>query len=266
MRRIVSFIIFINLVIFVCTGYCLNLDKIKTAYLSGDYKTSISDGEKILLTSVNHTGFDELYYYLGLSYLKESNFVRSEDMFGRILSEFKNSKFTNQAKLALGDTYFLQGDFSKAEGYYKELLGSANAGLKPSVLYRLNQLMLKNGNSAKAKEYLEKLKQDYPFSLEAKLNKEVNIALKQPEPETVPADSPSGTVYSVQVGFFSSKENALNLSEELAKKDFPAYLEEEAASDKTSYRVKIGKFKTQQEAEELGKKLSQAGYSTKICP
>ena len=86
MRKSVSFVIFISFVIFAGAGYCLNLDKVKAAYLNGEYQVAVSEGEKILLTSVNHTGFDELYYYLGLSYLKDSNFIRSADMFNRILS------------------------------------------------------------------------------------------------------------------------------------------------------------------------------------
>jgi tetratricopeptide (TPR) repeat protein len=262
MRRIVSFVIFVNLVIFVNAGYCLDLDKMKAAYLDCEYKTAISEGEKILLTSVNHSGFDELYYYLGLSYLKDNNHVRASDMFDRVLGEFKKSRFSEQAKLALGDTCFMQGDFAKAERLYNELLNSADTKLKPAVLYRLNQAALKQGDSANSKEYLEKLKQDYPFSLEAKLNKEANVATDDKPSESIL----SGPIYSVQVGFFSSKENALNFTDELTQKNFPAYAEKDIVGGKESYRVKVGKLKTRQEAQDLEKKLSQAGYPTKVCP
>jgi len=264
--RIVAGVIFVNLVIFVNAGYCLNLDKMKAAYLDCEYKAAISEGEKILLTSVNRGGFEELYYYLGLSYLKDSNYVRAADMFGRVIAEFKDSKFAGQAKLALGDTYFMQGEFEKAEALYDELMGPQDTKLKPAALYRLSRVAMKKGDSAKSNQYLEKLKNDYPFCLEAKLDKEVSAVTNKAAPESAPLDIPSGTIYSVQVGFFSSKENALNFTDELTQKNFPAYAEKDIVGGKESYRVKVGKLKTRQEAQDLEKKLSQAGYPTKVCP
>jgi len=266
MRKIVSFVIFVNLVIFVNSGHCLNLDKIKAAYLNGEYKIAISEGEKILLTSVNHAGFDELYYYLGLSYLKDSNYVRADDMFGRVIAEFKDGRFSSQSKLALGDTYFMQGEFEKAEGLYNELLDTQDTKLKPAVLYRLSHTAMKQGDSAKSNQYQKSLKEDYPFSLEAKLDKEVSIVTNKAVPESVPLDVPSGSVYSVQVGFFSSKENSLNFTKELNQNDIPAYVEEDTADSKVSYRVKVGILRTRQEAVDLQKQLAGKGYSTKICP
>ena len=171
-------------------GYCLNLDKIKAAYLNGEYQAAVSEGEKILLTSVNHSGFDELYYYLGLSYLKDSNFIRSADMFSRILNEFANGKYRSQAQLALGDVYFLQGDFEKAKSAYEALTTDSDQKLKSALLYRQSQLALKMGDPAKHKELQEQLKSVYPFSLEAKQDKGVFISVAQarePEVKSVPA-------------------------------------------------------------------------------
>jgi len=54
---------------------------------------------------------DELYYLLSLSYLKDGNYLRASDIFEIILREFKGSRFKEDALLALGDTYFLRGDY-----------------------------------------------------------------------------------------------------------------------------------------------------------
>ena len=264
MRKSVSLVIFVSFVFFAGAGYCLNLDKIKAAYLNGEYQAAVSEGEKILLTSVNHTGFDELYYYLGLSYLKDSNFIRSADMFSRILNEFANGKYRSQAQLALGDVYFLQGDFEKAKSAYEALTTDSDQKLKSALLYRQSQLALKMGDPAKHKELQEQLKSVYPFSLEAKQDKGVFISVAQarePEVKSVPA---SGD-FSVQVGVFSSKDNAINLAMELVKKGFSAYTEDAEIDGKVTYRVRIGKSSTQQEALELQIQLQQQGYPTKIC-
>jgi cell division septation protein DedD len=171
----------------------------------------------------------------------------------------------------LGDVYFIQGDFAKAENCYAELLDTK---LKPAVLFRLSEIYQKKGDDAKSKEYLAKLKDEYPASLEAKVNKGLSVMLQRPPAEESSVseerssfEEAAGTkVYSVQVGFFSSKENALNFKEKLAKKDFPAYVEEVEAEGKLSYRVKVGKLGSLREALELQKQLSQAGYPTKVCP
>jgi tetratricopeptide (TPR) repeat protein len=264
MRKIFSLSILLNLVLFVNAGHCLNLDKVKTAYLEGSYKTAISEGEKILLTSVNRSGFDELYYYLGLAYFKDANYLRLLDMFGRALEEFKNSRLGAQTKLALGDTYFYLNDFAKAEGLYTELFSSSDQKLKPALLYRLGELYEKTGDKAKSKEYSDKLKQDFPFSPEARQDKRVSIVLIKKTPVETPA--PAGSTYSVQVGAFSSQENASNLTLELAKKGHNSYIEEIVIDGKASYRVKVGRLNSEYEALELEKQLMQEGYPTKICP
>jgi hypothetical protein len=55
-------------------------------------------------------------------------------------------------------------------------------------------------------------------------------------------------------------------TDELSQKDIPAYVEEDTVDAKASYRVKVGKLKTRQEALDLQKQLTLKGYSTKICP
>ena len=84
-----------------------------------------------------------------------------------------------------------------------------------------------------------------------------------PKEKTKPEPAPGD--FSVQVGVFSSKENATNLATELLKKGFGAYAEDTEIEGKASYRVRVGKSSTQQEAVELEKQLQQQGYPTKIC-
>ena len=141
-------------------GYCLNIDKVKICFLSGDYKSAISEGEKALANYSGHPAYlDELYYILGLTYLKDGNYLRASDIFEIILKEFRNSTFKDEAKLGLGDTYFLRGDYDKAQRYYEELLNSnSRTKLKAQLYYRFSQIGLQKGDTQAAREYLDKLK------------------------------------------------------------------------------------------------------------
>jgi tetratricopeptide (TPR) repeat protein len=233
--------------------YALNLDKTKVYFLKGDYKSAILEGEKVLAGATSTSGLDELYYILGLSYLKDGNFLRASDIFEIILKEFKNSTFFEEARLGLGDTYFLRGDYDQAQGLYKELLdANPRTKLRAQAYYRLSQIGFKKGDTQQAKEYLDKLKTDFPLNLETTLNRDLY--------------SLSDIYYTVQVGAFSNRINAQNLSQKLIQKGYSAYVEEINAPDKTVYRVRVGKLRLRQEAQELENKLTQEGYPTKICP
>lgn len=238
--------------------YALNLDKLKGHFLSGDYSSAINEGEK-LLSGPGYSqdrDIDELYYLLGLSYLKDRNFLRASDIFEIILREFKNSSLAEEAKLGLGDSYFLRGDFAKAGACYRELLNShPSTKLKAQLYYRLSQAAYKLGDAGAGKEYLDKLKQDFPLSPELRLNRDL-----------CPLSDSAELYYTVQVGCFSNIANAKNLTQKLIQSGYPAYTEELSSQGRTSYRVRVGKSRVRQEALALEKKLTEEGYPTKIYP
>jgi tetratricopeptide (TPR) repeat protein len=237
--------------------YALELDTLRGYLISRDYKSAIAEGEKILAQAGKTSGIDEVYYILGLSYMKDGNYLRASDIFEIIITEFKNSAFIPEAKLGLGDTYYFRGNVDRAGKEYESLLGDRQAHkLKSALYYRLSQCAAKSGNEQVSKEYLEKLKKEFPLNLESGLEKSVTEN---------PAVNTGGT-YTVQVGSFSSTTNASNLLRELTQKGYAAYIEKPDATGKQIYRVKVGKLRVRQEAEQLGNKLSQQGYPTKVCP
>ena len=238
------------------SAYALNLDKLKTYFLNGDYGQAISEGEKLLAGSGNSRDIDELYYILGLSYLKDGNFLRASDIFEIILGEFKASAFTEETYLALGDTYFLKGDFAKAKDGYEKLINNyPGTKLRAEAYYRLAQVGYKTDDAELAKEYSQKLKEGFPANPELKLSKDL-----------CPIPDSSDFYYTVQVGAFSNKVNAGNLTKKLIENGYPAYVEELSSEGKPSYRVRVGKVSRHQEAQQLQEKLSFQGYPTKICP
>jgi outer membrane protein assembly factor BamD (BamD/ComL family) len=257
-RTYFKFILILLVSLYLCifvafTAYALNLDEAKIHFLKGDYKAAILEGEKLLANCKESDDIDELYYILGLSYLKDANFLRACDIFEIILTELKDSKFKEEAILGLGDVCFLKEDFARAKGYYKKLLSDyPDTKLKAQGYYRLAQVGFKTSDNQTAKEYLEKIKQDFPQNIEVRLNN--NLATL------------SEIYYTVQVGSFSKSMNAQKLAEKLKEKAYPAYTEETASGDKVFYRVRVGKFKTRYEALAQEEKLIKEGFPTKIYP
>lgn len=256
-RGFVSKIMFLFVLCSFLSGACagssaLDLQPVKVPFLSGDYKAAILAGEKLMANCSDTPELVELYYFLGLSYLKDGNYLRASDIFEIILDEFKDSAFQTQAKLGLGDAWFFLGNYAKAQGYYRRLAEEGlSLKLLPQVYYRLSECAIKLGDTEEAKKYLDKLKKEFPLNLETKMDQD----LSNPD-----------FYYTVQVGNFSKSSNADNLSDRLIKKGYSAYVEPVVAQDKRSYRVRVGKFSSRTEAVGLQDKLSREGYPAKIFP
>lgn len=234
-------------------AYALDLGKVKFNFISGDYKQVISECEKILAGAGHSKEIDELYYLLGLGYLKEGNFPRAADIFNIILKDFPKSAFKDEAMLGLGDTYLLREQYAQAQKYYHELINNnPRSKLLALVYFRLSLCAGKSSDTQLAKEYLDKLKRDFPLSPEARLDRDLY--------------SFPDFYYTVQVGSFLSAVNAKNLAGELNRKGYAAYIEEMNSQDKIAYRVRAGKLRLRKEAEELADKLTQEGYPVRVFP
>lgn len=72
--------------------------------------------------------------------------------------------------------------------------------------------------------------------------------------------SPEGP-FTIQVGSFISRANALRLLEELQKAYKDVYITELKTPENTYYRVRLGAFKTREEAYRTARLLAQHGYN-----
>jgi tetratricopeptide (TPR) repeat protein len=223
--------------------------------MRGDYKAAIAEGEKLL---AGDTRSDELYYILGLCYLKDGNYPRSADSFEVIIKKFRASRFIEEARLGLGDSYLLRNDLDKAEEVYRALLeNKPDTKFKAQIFYRLGEISFKKGDVNQGRDYSVKLKESYPLDPEVKQSQDI-LPLGKNSPDLY---------YSVQVGSFTNSENAAKLTRKLANSGYPAFMEEFLSpAGSKSYRVKVGRLNSLPEAEELNKKLKIQGYPTKICP
>ena len=74
----------------------------------------------------------------------------------------------------------------------------------------------------------------------------------------------SGGPYTIQVGAFRERDNALRLKSGLELKYVDVYIIEAAVDNATFYRVRIGKFQSKEEAFARAKAMAEEGYSPKI--
>jgi rare lipoprotein A len=79
----------------------------------------------------------------------------------------------------------------------------------------------------------------------------------------IPASSPEGP-FTIQVGAFIERSNAVRLMEELQKKYKDISITELKTPENTYYRVRVGRFITREEAYQFAAGLAQEGYTAFI--
>ena len=198
-------------------AHALNIDRVKVCYLNQDYKGAIQEGNRLIAQDRYSS---ELYYFLGLSYLKEGQYLRAAESFKVVINNLKESRLKEEARIGLADTYLLKGDHNNAKNIYNEILiSNPKTKFKDQIQQRLSGI--------------------------------------EPKKEGV---------FSVQVGSFANIDNAKNLVKKLNSGGYSAYFEEYGQGGDRSYKVRVGKLNTRQEAEGLARRLSREGHPTKIFP
>lgn len=229
------------------SSYSGSLDRAKEAYLYGDYNEAIRICQEIVEIKLS----DEVLYFLALSYFKLGEYEKARDYFRYLLKEFKHSSVYETALVKLVDTYFLENNLDKAEGLYRSILEKyPSLNYKPLVYLRLAQVSAKKGRWSEEKKYLTLITENYKGSVESKLAQRL---------------SQRGYFFTIQVGAFSKRDNALTYSREFKYK-YPVYIVEEEDQDLVLYKVRVGKYKTRKQAEEIYQELAEKGYPARIYP
>jgi len=88
--------------------------------------------------------------------------------------------------------------------------------------------------------------------------------VRSPAPVPVETDSASKAGWAVQLGSFSSRQNAQQLADEVGARGFPVFLMTIDRSGKKLYRVRVGPRESRAQAAELAERLRKAGYSGQV--
>jgi len=247
MKHLIKYLIVFSLANFSYSLYAQSLSSAEKAYIRGDYNETI----RICLDKINSSVSDEALYFAALSFSKLGNYPRAREYFRRLLKGFKNSKFYDKALIKLVDTYFLEDNLEKSGYLYKSILKEyPNLSYKPLVYLRLAQISAKQGNWQNMHHYINIIKHAYPASVENRL------ALRLER---------RGDFFTVQVGAFSSKSNAVRFSRRL-KPIYPVYIAAEKEENFTLYKVRVGKYKSKAQAENIYDSLTNEGYPARIYP
>lgn len=227
------------------------LDYPKECLLRGDYEGALTACQRLLEEPTAKKFKADVLYLMGLSTLKLGRFLEARSYFNDvILMEAKGEDLKSNAYLGIADAYFLEGRFDNALDAYNQVLSKyPDTPAAVIINYRIGEILSKTGRPQEARQYLNKVNSEFPFSFEARLSNKDSF------------------YHSIQVGCFNEKDNADKFCEKLVKEGFEASILESGRGDKPRlFKVKVGRFNSRDEAEAFEAKLKQAGYPTKVYP
>jgi len=97
----------------------------------------------------------------------------------------------------------------------------------------------------------------------------------KPTPQAVKAESPPAAavetesatgMWAVQLGSFSSQENAERLAADLRKQGYAAFLSQLKKDSNALHRVRVGPQKDRESAQSVAARLGSAGHSGQVVP
>jgi len=248
-------------------------ERAEELFLEGKYDKAMMEADKAI--NADSGKRYELYYLKGLSALKLNKFAEARKAFEYVKDRYPRSDRALDSYIGIGDAYFLEGNSSEALRAYKTA-ADVFADDKNIVVIRqrITECLAKPGAQESPKEYAavrsvdvkpaevrstEKLKKTMNFAPK----KKVSGSAKSPAQEAVSRDNAGK--FSVQVGSFKDRFNALKLVSKLSARHYDARLESPAVSSDKLYRVKVGKFSSEEDVNKLAVKLKREGYPTKVC-
>ena len=229
------------------------LPDIEAAVMDKNYEQARVLAARLLKDTADPKQRVEAQYYLGLSQLRLGHYVEARKAFLIVMQASANPDLYDKAALGLLEGLTMAGFYKDAFKAGEALLRKHPDSPSKSLIYlKLARANLKLTQWQKAREYLQRIVDEFPQSFEAPIAKGL---LEEKE------------YFAVQVGSFLDKDRAIALMEDLKAANQYAYIVETSPADgKTFYRVRVGQMTSLSDAQSLESRLGKLGYPTLIYP
>ncbi len=187
--------------------------------------------------------------------------------------------FLEWSYIALAEIDILEGDIEKAIERYETIGGSHSypvAGFKLGECYEIL------GDRTKAEKAFRTVIHQFPRSLEAPKAREKLRYLgnsrrpntrreggevREAPRQTISGDIAKGSGFTLQLGSFSERENAIRLAEEIGLHINGVRVERAEHGDAVWHRVRVGHFHSREEAEKEAERLGRVtGHTYTVLP
>ena len=207
-----------------------------------------------------------LLWISGSSFLAIGQADSALHRFEQMLRLSPQSEWAQWAQLGRGDCFFADQDYHRAVAEYELVLDAYRySEAFPFALSGLARSFARLGDPERALLYRNLLREKYPRSVESagellQAERPVEGAVEGSRAERL-----AGVRYTVQLGVFREKQNALKLREQFEKQGYSVKIRSKTIGGKEYRAVHLGSFASHQEALKVKDKLeSLTGESYRI--
>jgi tetratricopeptide (TPR) repeat protein len=208
----------------------------------------------------------EALWLSGSAFLAMENPDSAFARFHQVIARFPQSPWVDWAQIGMGDCFFVQGDFERAIPAYQLVLDSQkDSPAFPFALSGLVECYSRMDDFEKALLYHNLLKEKFPQSIESmETPPKATLPYKEPNKEDK-TEQLTGVRYTIQLGVFGVKKNALQLKSHYEKLGYLIRIKTQRISGKEYSVVQLGSFASYEQASKLKKELEeQTGDSYRI--
>jgi tetratricopeptide (TPR) repeat protein len=227
MKKILSFIVLLICLLFYSRVYAYGaaVDQAVKLMLENDYYAALDECHRLenVLSGSDKT---ELLYVEGECYALLEDYEHARDVFKQGLKN-ATGELATKIYIGIADGYFMQQEYDKAINIYKQLLDKKEPDYEAALLFKLGKAYQKDSKWTQSKYYFDQLQTKYPQSFEQ---------------EIIEKSSVGDNFFTIQVGCFSSQENAEKLSNDLKLKGYDVYVTPFQSNGSNLYRVRVGEF------------------------
>lgn len=166
--------------------------------------------------------------------------------------KYPKSDLYDWAVLGIGDALFALDRYSEAVSKYKEIVDSPfSQELRSAALYGLGQCYERLGEPATARRYYDRVVERFPQSSE-------RVMIMGNREKYPTSSQPASEMYTVQVGAFTHKENAIKLHNLLSQKGYDVEIVSKTKEGRTLlHAVQVGSYTTREEARHIAERLEK---------
>ena len=195
---------------------------------------------------------DDASYWSASCYLAAEKPDSALTEWQAFLSTYPKSDLHDWAILGTGDAFFALGKYNEAVTEYRKIIDVLfNKDLKSTALHRLGQCYEHLGESETAQKYYDRILEECPQSYE-------RILIVGQREKHFDDNIREGEVYTVQVGAFAHKENAVKLHDMLSQGGYKPEIVMKYKDDGTVlHAVQVGSYNSKDEARIVTERLKK---------
>jgi len=225
-----------------------------STYMRALYHLADKNYEKLAVTCESYLQYwkdgkyrTEILRLAALAFKKTNETTRAYNFRKRTMEEFAGRPEGKVGELDEAVALYEKKDYIAAQKICRKLSNTKYDEVVPPALYLLSSYSIEQNRIDDAILYYNVLKETYSAAVGLD-NLAQRLGRLYKESADSKAERMTGTVYSVQVGVFSIRDNAYRLAERMKQYGEDVEVTKKTVSDKKYYVVFVGRFQSSEQA------------------